>query len=197
MTFATTSRPGRCLAARRRPTGPARRSALLAQYPWLHGLAGTPQDPHYHAGGRTPYPHAHYRRPALVALPAWQALTPLARAGAVRGGNLLHDVKPSRSALRSTARAASLSPRHARKGEQLRAPCSGAMPRSMAAFAFPYREQIAKLIRHHGLPLWFLGQRADPARAVVARKRVARLDHVALLAESRCARADKRPISAI
>jgi predicted kinase len=48
---------------------------------------------------------------------------------------------------------------------------------------FPYREQIAKLVRHHGLPLWFL-DKADPARAVVAASQVMRLDDVALLAEA-------------
>src|SRR5262249_41628083 len=75
------------------------------------------------------------------------------------------------------------SPRHARKGEQLArtrlwrdAPQYGDVP-------FPYREQVAKLVRHHGLPLWFL-DKPDPARAVAAASRVVQLDHVALLAEA-------------
>lgn len=48
---------------------------------------------------------------------------------------------------------------------------------------FPYREQVAKLVRHHGLPLWLL-DKADPSRAVAAASQAARLDHVALLAEA-------------
>ena len=48
---------------------------------------------------------------------------------------------------------------------------------------FNEREQIAALVRHHGLPLWFL-DKPDPARAVVAASLTARLDHLALLAEA-------------
>ncbi len=57
------------------------------------------------------------------------------------------------------------------------------MPRSTAAFHSPIASRSPSWVRHHGLPLWFL-DRADPARAVVAASQVARLDHVAMLAEA-------------
>ena len=42
-------------------------NALLAQYPWLDGLAGTPQKPHYHAEGDVST-HTRMVAEALIAL---------------------------------------------------------------------------------------------------------------------------------
>jgi len=153
---------------------------LLVRYPWLHDLASTPQDPHYHAEGDV-LAHTRMVAEGLVALPAWQALAAPTRA-VLFAAALLHDIaKPSCTEIDRHGRVSS--PRHARKGEQLArtllwrdAPQYGDIP-------FPYREQVAKLVRHHGLPLWFL-DKADPARDVAAASQVVRLDHVALLAEA-------------
>jgi predicted kinase len=46
-----------------------------------------------------------------------------------------------------------------------------------------WRELVAKLVRHHGLPLWFL-DKASPERAAIAASQVVRLDDTALLAEA-------------
>src|SRR5262249_26312001 len=48
---------------------------------------------------------------------------------------------------------------------------------------FLWRERVARLVHHHGLPLWFFAK-ADPRRAVIAASQTIRLDHVALLAEA-------------
>ena len=48
---------------------------------------------------------------------------------------------------------------------------------------FAVREQVTKLVRHHGLPLWFY-EKPDPARAVIAAGQSAQLDQVADLAEA-------------
>ena len=53
-------------------------NVLLAQYPWLHGMADTPQNSHYHAEGDV-LTHTRMVAAALVALPAWQALVPATR----------------------------------------------------------------------------------------------------------------------
>ncbi len=90
--------------------------ALLAQFPWLHDLAGTPQDAHYHLEGDV-LTHTRMVAEALVALPAWRALDPATRAVLFTAA-LLHDIaKPICTAIDRQGR--SSSPRHARKGEQL------------------------------------------------------------------------------
>jgi predicted kinase len=45
------------------------------------------------------------------------------------------------------------------------------------------RERIAKLVRHHGLPLWFF-EREDPTRTVIEASQTMSLADVALLAEA-------------
>lgn len=153
---------------------------LLSHYTWLCDLAATPQDAQHHAEGDV-LTHTRMVVEALVALPSWQALEPPARA-VLFAAALLHDIaKPICTHIDAQGRISS--PGHARKGEQhtrtllwRNAPQYGHMP-------FPYREQVAKLVRHHGLPLWFL-EKADPARAAVAASQAVRLDHVALLAEA-------------
>src|SRR5262249_10227151 len=56
-----------------------------------------------------------------------------------------------------------------------------------APIPFLVREAVVRLVRHHGLPLWFW-EKADPERAAGAASqaggRAARLDRVALLAEA-------------
>jgi predicted kinase len=181
MTFVyTTSLPWSLLGCPAPPGWSLDWDVLLAQYPWLHDLAGTPQDPHYHAEGDVLI-HTHMVAEALVALPAWQALTASTRA-VLFAAALLHDVaKPICTEIDGQGRISS--PRHARKGEQLARTLLWRDASRYGDIPFPYREQVAGLIRHHGLPLWFL-DRDDPARAVVAASQVVRLDHVALLAEA-------------
>jgi predicted kinase len=118
---------------------------------------------------------------ALVALPAWQALIPPARAVLFTAA-LLHDVaKPICTEIDGAGRIRS--PHHARKGEQLARTLLWRDAAQYGGIPFPYREQIAKLVRHHGLPLWLL-DKADPARTVVAASQIVCLDDVALLAEA-------------
>ncbi|HEY3232166.1 MAG TPA: HD domain-containing protein, partial [Roseiflexaceae bacterium] len=154
--------------------------ALLARYSWLRDLAATPQDPHHHAEGDV-LTHTHMVAEALIALPAWHALAPVARS-VLFAAALLHDIaKPSCTEIDGQGRISS--PRHAHRGEHLTRTRLWRDAALYGGIPFPYREQVAKLVRHHGLPLWFL-DKADPARTVVAASQVVRLDHVALLAEA-------------
>jgi predicted kinase len=154
--------------------------ALLAHYPWLRDLAGIPQDPHYHAEGDV-LTHTRMVAEALVALPVWQVLAPPTRA-VLFAAALLHDIaKPICTEIDGQGQIRS--PRHARKGEQLARTLMWRDALQYGDIPFFYREQVAKLVRHHGLPLWFL-DKADSARAIAAASQVVRLDHVALLAEA-------------
>src|SRR5690349_4051335 len=91
MTFAlTASLPWSLPGCPQPPSWSLDWEALLARYTWLHDLADTPQDPYYHAEGDV-LTHTRLVAEALVALPAWQALTPPARA-VLLAAALLHDV---------------------------------------------------------------------------------------------------------
>lgn len=154
--------------------------ALLAHYSWLHDLAGTPQDPRHHAEGDVLI-HTRMVAEALVAMPAWQALEPDARA-VLFAAALFHDIaKPICTEIDAEGRISS--PRHARRGEQLARTLLWRDAAQYGAIPGVYREQITRLVRQHGLPLWFL-DKAEPARAVVAASQSVRLDLVALLAEA-------------
>jgi predicted kinase len=181
MTFAyTTSLPWSLPGCPAPPDWSIDWNALLAQYPWLHDLADTPQNPHYHAEGDV-LTHTRMVAEALVALPAWQVLAPPTR-GVLFAATLLHDVaKPICTEIDGQGRISS--PRHARKGEQLARTLLWRDARQYGDIPFPYREQVAKLVRQHGLPLWLL-DKADSAREVAAASQIVRLDYVALLAEA-------------
>ncbi len=181
MTFAhTTSLPWSLPGCPTPPAWSIDWKVVLARYPWLLDLADTRQNPHYHAEGDV-LTHTRMVAAALVALPAWQALVPATRS-VLFASALLHDIgKPICTEIDSQGRISS--PRHARKGEQLARTLLWRDARQYADIPFPYREQVAKLVRHHGLPLWFL-DKPDLARALAAASQVVRLDHVALLAEA-------------
>jgi predicted kinase len=72
---------------------------------------------------------------------------------------------------------------HARKGEKIARRLLWLGEELPAPAPFALREQVAALVRLHGLPLQFL-DKPDPVRAVIEASQRARLDHVALLAEA-------------
>lgn len=154
--------------------------ALAARFTWLGALAGTPQDAAFHAEGDV-LTHTRMVAEALARLDAWRAL-PAEERSALFAAALLHDIaKPACTRIAPDGRVTS--PGHARAGALrsrellLTRACLNATP------PFAAREQIAQLVRHHGLPLWFL-EKPDPERAVIAASQSVRMDHVALLAEA-------------
>jgi predicted kinase len=154
--------------------------ALVGRYAWLAALAGCPQDPRHHAEGDV-LTHTHMVAEALCGLPEWRALPPTERSVLFLAA-LLHDVaKPRCTIVEPGGRIAA--PRHARVGERVARSLLWREPAAYGAIPFAYREQVAKLVRHHGLPVWFL-DRPGYERAAVAASQTARLDRVALLAEA-------------
>jgi putative nucleotidyltransferase with HDIG domain len=154
--------------------------AIAGRFAWIQALAGVPQEPAYHAEGDV-LTHTRMVAEALAATEAWRAL-PQTERDLLFAAALLHDVaKPDYTRIDPDGRVAS--PGHARAGAVLAhyllwtgAGLDGPAP-------FPWRHAVAGLVRHHGLPLWFY-EKDDPRRAVVAAAQIARLDHVALLAEA-------------
>lgn len=154
--------------------------ALRERFAWLETLADVPQDPAHHAEGDV-LTHTRMVAEALAAMDAWRAL-PADERSALFAAALLHDIaKPACTQVDATGRISS--PRHARVGAQIARYLLWLGEGFDSPLPFGWRERVTRLVRHHGLPLWFF-DKADPTRAVIAASQSVRLDHVALLAEA-------------
>jgi putative nucleotidyltransferase with HDIG domain len=154
--------------------------ALQARFSWLRAMDGVPQSPIYHAEGDV-LVHTRMVCEAMLELEGWSLLAPADRQ-ALLAAALLHDVgKPACTVIE---RDGSITSRgHARKGERIARRLLWLGEELSTPAPFSLREQIAALVRWHGLPLQFL-DKPDPIRAVIAASQNVRLDHVALLAEA-------------
>ena len=154
--------------------------ALTRRFAWLRALEGTPQEPDYHAEGDV-LAHARMVAEALIADINWRALEPERRV-ALFAAALLHDVaKPACTQIAPDGGISS--PGHARAGAAMAREILARGEGFTDAMPFPQREAVARLVRSHGLPLWFLEKR-DPQRTVLAASMSARLNDVAELAEA-------------
>jgi len=143
-------------------------------------MQNVPQDPAYHAEGDVLI-HTRMVMETLLALDEWRGQSAADRQ-ALFAAVLLHDVgKPACTTIEADGHITSRG--HARKGEQMARRLLWLGEELPAPAPFPLREQIAALVRFHGLPLQFW-EKADPVRAVIEASQRARLDHVALLAEA-------------
>ena len=153
---------------------------IARRFAWIQALDGVPQESAYHAEGDV-LVHTRMVAEALACLDAWRALPPDER-GLVFAAALLHDVaKPACTQVEPDGRITS--PGHARAGAALAHYLLWTGDGLDEPTPFRWRMAVSRLVRHHGLPLWFY-DKADPQRAVLAAAQSARLDHVALLAEA-------------
>ena len=150
------------------------------QFRWIQALRGVEQNPFYHAEGNVLI-HTRMVVAELAHLDGWRALASQERMQ-VFAAALLHDVaKPQCTRVEENGCISSRG--HAWLGEYMarRILWSGDEFASPPPFAM--REQIARLVRFHGLPLHFL-DKPQPEREVIAASMSGRLDYVALLAEA-------------
>ena len=150
------------------------------QFSWIRAMSGVKQDPIYHAEGDVRI-HTSMVTAELVRLESWRKLPDLARMQ-VFAAALLHDVaKPECTRLEEDGHISSHG--HARKGESMARSLLWSGAELPDPLPFVEREQIARLVRFHGLPLHFL-DKPQPERAVIAASMSVRLDYVAMLAEA-------------
>lgn len=155
-------------------------SGLERQFSWIRALGGVEQDPFYHAEGDVRV-HTRMVVEALVHLEAWRRLPEQTR-WQIFASALLHDAaKPQCTRVEEDGHISSRG--HARKGEYIARRLMWSGEELAAPLPFSAREQIARLVRFHGLPLHFL-DRPQPKRTVIAASMSTRLDSVALLAEA-------------
>jgi predicted kinase len=132
---------------------------LMNTFSWIQDMQHVPQDVKYHAEGNVAI-HTKMVLDELINLPAFHEIDEQDKE-ILFASALLHDVeKRSTSEIDETGNISS--PGHAKKGEKT--------ARNILfydiATPFYIREQIAKLVRYHGLPLWF-HDKQDIEKAII------------------------------
>jgi putative nucleotidyltransferase with HDIG domain len=132
---------------------------LEAQFGWVKRMRDVPQDAIHHAEGNVAI-HTKMVLEALEQLDEFKQLQPQEQ-NILRASALLHDVEKFSTTIgepdgRITA------PGHARRGAQT---TRSILYRDIAT-PFAIREQVAALVRYHGLPLWLL-EKKDPLKELV------------------------------
>ncbi len=161
------------------PGEPIDWAAIEQKFDWFRDMKGVPQDPIWHAEGDV-FTHTKMVVEALRALPEFRALSEQDQ-HILFTAALTHDIEK-----RSTTGTEVIdglerivSPGHAKKGEfTVRTLLYKDMPAP-----FHIREQIAKLVRLHGLPLWAI-EKPDPAKAVIGASLVVNTQHLSMLAKA-------------
>jgi predicted kinase len=127
-------------------------------YDWIRNLKDCPQDAIHHAEGDV-WIHTRMVIEELLKLPDYQHLT-YPEQQLLYATCLLHDIaKPACTVIEKNGRITSAG--HAKLGENF-----ARFELSTLNLAYHLQESICKLVRHHGLPLWFLEKR-NPEKAVV------------------------------
>ncbi|HEF8771298.1 AAA family ATPase [Providencia manganoxydans] len=134
-------------------------SQLEERFDFVRDMRGVPQDQQHHAEGDVAT-HTQMVLNALESLPEYQQL-PALQQNIVWAAALLHDVEKRSTTREQDGRIRS--PGHAKKGELS---VRHILFREVET-PFVIREQIAGLVRYHGLPLWVM-EKADPERALFA-----------------------------
>jgi putative nucleotidyltransferase with HDIG domain len=130
---------------------------LWQTFAWIQDMEGVPQDPEHHAEGDVAI-HTKMVWEALQNLSSYQALDSKDQQ-TLCAAALLHDVE-KRSTTRTDAAGRITARGHARKGARTARRLifrGGEIP-------FQEREQIAGLVKYHGLPVWLLEKRDAPHR---------------------------------
>ncbi len=121
---------------------------------WVQKLYGTPQSPIHHAEGNVGI-HTRMVMERLLSLPDYQSL-PEPKRSTLFLATLAHDIaKPMCTVIEPNGDI--VSPRHAVKGRSLIR--QEIFQQNPGPIPFAIREEIAQLVRYHGLPLWFLEKR--------------------------------------
>jgi len=152
---------------------------IESTFSWFKDMRGVPQDEEWHAEGDV-FIHTKMVVEALIALAEFQSLDEQEK-HILFTAALLHDVE-KRSTTTTEEIEGSIrivSPKHAKKGEfTTRKILYVDIPTP-----FAIREQIAKLVRLHGLPLWAI-QKNDPNKQVINASLYVNTEHLAMLAKA-------------
>lgn len=135
---------------------------LKQSYDWIRDMIGVPQNPVWHAEGDV-FNHTKLVIEALTSLPEYHALDEQNK-HILFTAALLHDVEKRSTTTTEDVDGISLivSPNHSRKGEYT----SRMLLYKDIETPFSIREEIANLVKYHGMPLWML-DKDNPVKDVV------------------------------
>ncbi len=134
--------------------------ALKNRFDWVKDMEGVPQDAIHHAEGDVET-HTKMVIEAMLQLPDYQELDEQNQE-ILWTAALMHDIeKRSTTVVEVDGRITSAG--HAKKGEKT---VRTLFYEELSA-PFEIREQIAKLVRYHGLPLWIF-EKPNPQKALLA-----------------------------
>ncbi|MGB3468441.1 MAG: HD domain-containing protein [Cyclobacteriaceae bacterium] len=137
--------------------------ALEERYAWFGDMRNVPQDIWWHGEGDV-FTHTKMMVEALVSLEKFQQLEDQQK-HILFAAAMLHDVEKRSTTTKEVIDGLEriVSPGHAKKGEYT----ARNLLYTEILTPFSIREQICKLVRLHGLPLWAI-EKDDPVKAVVA-----------------------------
>lgn len=152
---------------------------LESSYSWLSDMRSVPQDKIWHAEGDV-LTHTKMVVEALINLPEFASLSEQDK-HILFTSALLHDVEKRSTTTTEVIDGLDriVSPRHAKKGEYT----ARKLLYKEMVFPFAIREQIAKLVRLHGLPIWAI-EKPDPAKEVINASLVVNTKHLYMLSKA-------------
>lgn len=153
--------------------------ALASRYSWFSDMKGVPQDKIWHAEGDV-FTHTKMVVEALIQLPEFSQLEEQEK-HILFTSALLHDVEKRSTTTTEVIEGMEriVSPKHAKKGEFT----ARKILYKDIVTPFEIREQITKLVRLHGLPLWAI-QKNNPNKEVINASLVVNTKHLAMLAKA-------------
>lgn len=136
---------------------------LVLSHPELSALEGVPQNPEYHGEGDV-LRHTQMVCAELTKLPLWQEL-PQEHKALLFLASAFHDI--GKPACTKQEDGKWVSPKHTVVGEKIFRR-TAYQEAERFGLDFAQRELVAKLIRYHGLPLWFWGKKNPDAELLKA-----------------------------
>lgn len=138
--------------------------AITEHYPWVKRMLKVPQDPVWHAEGDV-NTHTKMVTQALLRLDEFHQESEQARHILFQGA-LMHDIEKFSTTItddysEEEQRTCISAPRHAKKGEY-----TARELMYQDGVPFEVREQICKIVRWHGVPLWTI-DKGDPTKTVL------------------------------
>lgn len=149
---------------------------LSHSFSWIRDMEDVPQDPIFHAEGDVAI-HTRMVLEALQSLASFQALEEQAQYILVAAA-LLHDVE-KRTCTKVQEDGRISSPRHAQKGEYT----ARQLLYQEVPAPFSIRQEVAKLVRYHGLPL-LVFEKTNPQQYLLQASLEVNTKHLSILAQA-------------
>lgn len=149
------------------------------KFDWFRDMKDVPQDKVWHAEGNVMI-HTKMVCEALIKLPEFIALSEQDK-HIMFVGALMHDIEKRSTTAEEFVgdRMCIVAPSHARKGEYT----ARKILYKDIPTPFHIREQICKIVRYHGIPLWNINDK-DSDQRIIKSSQVVRTDFLAMIAKA-------------